>query len=61
MRSKNRSGAEAVSEQMQQLAARGLVKLPRKKLNLRAILAMADRGIPASALRAALEREREDD
>jgi len=46
---------------MQQLAARGLVKLPRKKLNLRAILAMADRGIPASALRAALEREREDD
>ena len=63
MRSKNRRAApaEAVSEQMQNLAARGLVKLPSKKLDLREILALADPGIPAAALRAALEREREDD
>jgi len=59
VRSENRGAA--VSAQMRQLAARGLVKLPSKKLDLRGILALADTGIPADVLRAALEREREDD
>ncbi len=61
VRSKNRAAAETVYAQMQQLAAKGLVKLPSKKLDLQGILAMADPGIPADALLAALEREREED
>jgi hypothetical protein len=46
---------------LRQLAARGLVRLPREKFDIEEILALPSTGIPLDALRAAVESEREED
>jgi prevent-host-death family protein len=47
--------------QLRQLAAQGLVRLPRKKFDVEKILALPAPEIPVSALQAALKAEREED
>ncbi|HEY1203373.1 MAG: hypothetical protein ABSH46_17240 [Bryobacteraceae bacterium] len=55
------AAAENISDQLRQLAARGLVRLPREKFDIEEILALPSTGIPLDALRAAVESEREED
>jgi antitoxin (DNA-binding transcriptional repressor) of toxin-antitoxin stability system len=48
-------------EELQEMAARGLVRLPEKKLDLRSFFALPAPRIPLSKLRAAIEAERDED
>lgn len=52
---------EDFAGQLRQLAALGLVRLPRKRFDVEKILGLPAPGIPASALRAAVEADREED
>ena len=48
-------------ERIRRLAARGLVRLPEKRLNLKPFFALPAPRIPLDKLKAALEAEREED
>jgi prevent-host-death family protein len=52
---------EDFAAELRQLAAQGLVRLPRKKLDIEKILEMPSAELPASALLTALKAEREED
>jgi antitoxin (DNA-binding transcriptional repressor) of toxin-antitoxin stability system len=54
------SSAEDFEEGLLDLAAQGLVRLPRKRLDLRAFFATPAPEIRMAALRAAIEAEREE-
>jgi prevent-host-death family protein len=55
------SSAEDFEEGLLELAAQGLVRLPRKRLDLKGLFAAPAPEIPMAALRAAIEAEREED
>ena len=55
------SGREDVNQELRELAAEGLLRLPEKKLNLKAFFALPAPAIPLKKLRAAIEAEREED
>ena len=55
------SGAEDFQEELLGLAAQGLVRLPKKRLDLRAFFATPAPRIPMARLRSAIEAEREED
>jgi prevent-host-death family protein len=55
------AGEENFSLRMRRLAALGLARLPRKKFDLEKILALPAPAIPAAAIRAAFEAEREEE
>ena len=50
-----------LSEHLRALAAKGLVRLPREKLDWKEFFALPRPKIPLKKLRAALDAEREDD
>jgi prevent-host-death family protein len=54
------SSAEDFEEGLLELAARGLVRLPEKRLDLKAFFATPAPEIPMARLRAAMEAEREE-
>ena len=54
------SSAEDFGEGLVELAAQGLVRLPEKRLDLKAFFAMPAPEIPLARLRAAIEAEREE-
>jgi len=53
--------AEDFEEQLRDQAERGLVRLPRTKLNWKKFFALPAPRVPRSRLRAAIEAEREED
>ena len=55
------SSAEGAGEGLLELAAQGLVRLPDRRLDLKAFFALPAPKIPLSKLRAAVEAEREED
>jgi len=55
------SGAEDFQEELLGLAAQGLVRLPEKRLDLKAFFATPAPRIPMARLRSAIEAEREED
>ena len=50
-----------LDERLRELAAQGLVRLPRKRMNWKAFFKTPAPRIPSEKLRAALEAEREED
>lgn len=54
------SAAGAFDEELLEMAAQGLVRLPEEKLDLKSFFALPAPKIPLSKIKAALEAERED-
>ena len=55
------SKTEGFDEELQQLAAQGLVRLPEERLDLKSFFALPAPNISRTKLRAAFEAEREED
>jgi len=55
------SEVEGLSEDLLELAAQGLVRLPKKPMDWKAFFALPAPNVPLDVIRAAIEAEREED